>query len=42
VVAMKACSNAHYRAREIAELGHSVRLIPWPDPPKSWGRSCAS
>jgi len=28
VVAMKACSSAHYWARELARLGHIVRLIP--------------
>jgi len=28
VVAMEACSSAHYWAREIDELGHRVRLIP--------------
>jgi transposase len=28
VVAMEACSSAHYWAREIGELGHMVRLIP--------------
>ena len=28
VVAMEACSSAHYWAREIGELGHTVRLIP--------------
>src|ERR1700746_1127427 len=27
VVAMEACSGAHYWAREIAKLGHHVRLI---------------
>ena len=27
VVAMKACAGAHYWAREIAKLGHHVRLI---------------
>jgi transposase len=25
---MEACATAHYWAREIAELGHEVRLIP--------------
>jgi transposase len=28
VVAMEACSSAHYWAREIGRLGHTVRLIP--------------
>ena len=28
VVAMEACSSAHYWAREISALGHTVRLIP--------------
>ena len=28
MVAMEACSSAHYWAREIGELGHTVRLIP--------------
>jgi transposase len=28
VVAMKACASAHYWGREIAGLGHDVRLIP--------------
>jgi transposase len=28
VVAMEACGGAHYWAREIARLGHEVRLIP--------------
>jgi transposase len=28
VVAMEACSSAHYWARAIGELGHVVRLIP--------------
>src|SRR5262245_20116925 len=28
VVAMEACSSAHYWARAIGELGHTVRLIP--------------
>lgn len=28
VVAMEACSSAHYWAREIGALGHTVRLIP--------------
>lgn len=28
VVAMEACGTAHYWAREIAKLGHEVRLIP--------------
>ncbi len=28
VVAMEACSGAHYWAREIGKLGHQVRLIP--------------
>ncbi len=28
VVAMEACAGAHYWAREIAKLGHTVRLIP--------------
>jgi transposase len=27
VVAMEACAGAHYWAREIAKLGHYVRLI---------------
>ena len=25
---MEACAGAHYRARELAKLGHEVRLIP--------------
>jgi transposase len=28
VVAMEACAGAHYWGREIAQLGHEVRLIP--------------
>ena len=28
VVAMEACSSAHFWAREIGKLGHKVRLIP--------------
>lgn len=28
IVAMEACATAHYWGREIARLGHSVRLIP--------------
>lgn len=28
VVAMEACAGAHYWAREISRLGHTVRLIP--------------
>lgn len=28
LVAMEACASAHYWAREIAALGHEVRLIP--------------
>jgi transposase len=28
VVAMEACSSAHHWARELARLGHVVRLIP--------------
>ena len=28
IVAMEACGSAHYWAREIARLGHEVRLIP--------------
>ncbi len=28
VVAMEACSSAHYWGREIGRLGHDVRLIP--------------
>ncbi|MGY4364161.1 transposase [Bradyrhizobium sp. LB1.3] len=28
LVAMEACGSAHYCAREIAALGHEVRLIP--------------
>jgi transposase len=28
IVAMEACSSAHYWGREIAALGHEVRLIP--------------
>ena len=28
VVAMEACASAHYWAREIAALGHEIRLIP--------------
>lgn len=30
LVAMEACSGAHYWAREIGKLGHTVRLIPPP------------
>jgi len=28
IVAMEACGSAHYWAREIAKLGHAVRLVP--------------
>jgi transposase len=28
LIGMEACATAHYWAREIAELGHEVRLIP--------------
>jgi transposase len=28
IVAMEACSSSHYWARELAELGHTVRLVP--------------
>jgi transposase len=28
VVAMEACSGAHFRGREIGKLGHEVRSIP--------------
>jgi transposase len=28
IVAMEACGSAHYWAREIAKLGHEVRLVP--------------
>jgi len=28
LVAMEACGSAHYWGREIAKLGHSVRLMP--------------
>ena len=28
MVAMEACSSAHYWARAIGELGHTARLIP--------------
>jgi len=28
IVAMEACGSAHYWAREIARLGHAVRLVP--------------
>ncbi len=28
IVAMKACGGAHFLGREIAKLGHEVRLIP--------------
>lgn len=28
LVAMEACSGAHHWARELAALGHEVRLIP--------------
>ena len=28
VAAMEACGTAHYWAREIAKLGHEVRLVP--------------
>lgn len=27
VIAMEACGSAHYRARELVQLGHEVRLI---------------
>lgn len=30
LVAMEACASAHYWAREIGKLGHTVRLIPPP------------
>ena len=28
VVAMEACGSAHYWARKLAALGHTVRLVP--------------
>lgn len=28
VVAMEACADAHYWGREVAKLGHEVRLLP--------------
>jgi transposase len=28
IIAMEACAGAHYWAREVGKLGHSVRLIP--------------
>ncbi len=28
MVAMEACGGAHFRGRELARLGHEVRLIP--------------
>ncbi len=28
LIGMKACAGAHYWARELAKLGHEVRLIP--------------
>ncbi len=28
LIGMEACATAHYWAREIATLGHDVRLIP--------------
>ena len=28
LVGMEACGTAHYWAREISKLGHSVRLMP--------------
>src|SRR5262245_66562362 len=28
LVGLEACSTAHYRARELAALGHEVRLMP--------------
>ena len=28
LIGMKACATSHYLAREIAALGHEVRLIP--------------
>lgn len=30
LVAMEACASAHYWARELGKLGHTVRLIPPP------------
>ena len=27
-IGLEACASAHYRAREIAKLGHDARLIP--------------
>src|SRR5215470_17798044 len=28
LVGMEACGSAHYRAREITKLGHTVKLMP--------------
>ncbi len=28
LVAMEACGGAHFRGRELAKLGHDIRLIP--------------
>jgi hypothetical protein len=32
VVAMEACAGAHHWGRELMKLGHTVRLIPRPEP----------
>ncbi len=37
LVGMEACATSHYWAREIAALGHEVRLIP-PSYVKPYGR----
>ena len=39
-VAMEACASSHYWAREIAKLGHEVRLIA-PDYVKPFVKLCA-
>ena len=39
VVAMEACAGAHYWAREIAKLGHHVRLIA---PSRAIGKGTSS
>src|SRR6516225_460786 len=38
LVGMEACGSAHYWAREIAKLGHSVKLMP----PLPWARRATS